>query len=385
MRHNYGVSHRTLRRALDELVQNGLVVPYHRTYRVAHAAHQSSDGRSVLFVARGTGAGSFSPSGPRTQSLFLALERECAGRGLRLLTHAVSRSTRVRPAANRAVLGSVVWAEAIAPPELAQLLPDLPAAPVAVVLQGAAERYRAALRPSDRVQAFSVANSSLCGERVGAYLRGLGHRAIVYLSPIFGNPWAQNRLAGLKGTFEGDGRRVVAITREHLPVQLTEGGLHSAYAKAYRALRAAAERAGSRPQLEPLLVAIDRSFAPIIGAYGREYLYEALGPLFRESLAVADATAWVTHNDVVGIRAQGYLRDRHVAVPERLSLVGFDNTPEASEAGLTSYDFNLDSLARVVVDYVVGGTIWRRTHTRGEEIEVEGTVVERVTSGHAAS
>ncbi len=384
MRHRYGVSHRTLRRALDRLVADGVVFPYRRTYRVAAAARQTAERKRVLFVTRTGDTGDLALAGSRAQGLFLALESACARRGLRLGRSAAG--TRVsRASAPQSVLGSVVWAGGHGPSELAQLLPRLPDGPVAVVFQVAPEAYRSALRPSRRVQVFSVANSSLPGERMGSYVRGLGHRRVAYISPIFRTPWARNRLAGLKATFEGDGRRVAAVTRDHLPEDDERGGVAGAFEIALDTFREVSRATKSRRHLVPFCSAVERSSVAVHTAFGREFLYRSLLPMFEEALMLDDVTAWVAHNDVVGLRALEFLKRRGVRSPAQLSLVGFDNTADASEAGLTSYDFNLDALARVLADYMVGGTIWRRAHVRSDEIEVEGVVVERDTSGRVGS
>jgi DNA-binding LacI/PurR family transcriptional regulator len=70
-----------------------------------------------------------------------------------------------------------------------------------------------------------------------------------------------------------------------------------------------------------------------------------------------------------------------VSVPGELSVVGFDNSVPAGGAGLTSFDHNLEALARVILDFVLGGTLWRRAHGQRGDIEVEGAVVERGSSG----
>ncbi|MBD3240564.1 MAG: hypothetical protein GF331_08270, partial [Chitinivibrionales bacterium] len=190
----------------------------------------------------------------------------------------------------------------------------------------------------------------------------------------------RNRLAGVREAFEGQGRRVTAVTRDHLAADDWPGGVRGAFQESVDTLRDMADQPGAAPHLTTLTSAIEQASPAVSDAFGREVMYGELQPLWEEALALSGVTAWVAHNDIVGLKALEYLRERGIAVPDDMGLVGFDNTPQASAAGLTSYDHNLEGLSRVLVDYVVGGTVWRRAHAHKDDIEVPGTVIERLTT-----
>ena len=79
--------------------------------------------------------------------------------------------------------------------------------------------------------------------------------------------------------------------------------------------------------------------------------------------ADARSTALVAANDVVALGILDAARAANVAVPEALSVIGFDNDPEALLAGLT--------------------TIERPTETLGEA--VAQTTLERMAAGPQAA
>jgi DNA-binding LacI/PurR family transcriptional regulator len=80
--------------------------------------------------------------------------------------------------------------------------------------------------------------------------------------------------------------------------------------------------------------------------------------------------------------ALGYLAAKRVRLPGEMSLVGFDNLPEAFGVGLSSYDFNVHGTVRAMLEHILH---YRpRAHERQLGLtEIEGQVMERRTSGPA--
>jgi DNA-binding LacI/PurR family transcriptional regulator len=82
-------------------------------------------------------------------------------------------------------------------------------------------------------------------------------------------------------------------------------------------------------------------------------LHRELLPLFEQALGIPDVTAWVCANDGIAIHALRFLRLRKVPVPEQLSVVGFDNTGDASYNNLTSYEFDVSAIALKMLDHIL--------------------------------
>ena len=71
-------------------------------------------------------------------------------------------------------------------------------------------------------------------------------------------------------------------------------------------------------------------------------------------------------------------------MPEQLSLVGFDDTPEALYNGLTSYSFNPKAVVRTLVDLVLASPARLRREGRVAPLEVPGFVSERRSTAAVA-
>jgi DNA-binding LacI/PurR family transcriptional regulator len=108
-----------------------------------------------------------------------------------------------------------------------------------------------------------------------------------------------------------------------------------------------------------------------------ETLRTMVNPLFEQALARPQLTAWVCDNDSTALMALDFLAARNVDVPGRLSVVGFDDEPSASQRGLTSYNFNGQGTMRAMLAHVLQP---ERQSAEGP-IEVPGYVVQRRSSG----
>ncbi|MBD3321582.1 MAG: hypothetical protein GF350_10860 [Chitinivibrionales bacterium] len=73
-----------------------------------------------------------------------------------------------------------------------------------------------------------------------------------------------------------------------------------------------------------------------------------------------------------------FLNRKKIAVPGRISLIGFDDTAEALQHHLTSYNFNVEALMRLMLNYIVNT---RSVPKKKHPVEVDGMIVERATVG----
>ncbi|MBD3239302.1 MAG: GntR family transcriptional regulator [Chitinivibrionales bacterium] len=380
LRHRFGVCHRTLQRALGGLVSAGVLSRYRRGYRLVRTAPRGAV-NTILMVRPDSPDGFRVFRDLRTIELFSALEQQCARRDTRLdvvsdegLEQFLAGTRR-----GRHPLGCVIWGLGWEPQHVSRLLMLLPSVPVAVLLRRSNEEYRALVSRYRHARIFSFSESRLPGRVMGAYLRRRGHRTVAYLSPLFHSNWTRNRLAGLRDTFEDSDRRVYAVTRHGDPRDASGAKAQQACEEALGALRAASGRTGPGGIPEALVAAVEQLQPLVSREFGRLHLQSSLEALFEEALALTEATAWVAHNDMVGIQALQFLTGRGVAVPGRMSVVGFDNSFAAGQVGLTSYDFDFPALAHLMVDYVLSGPLWRRGK-HNVELEVTGSVVERASS-----
>jgi DNA-binding LacI/PurR family transcriptional regulator len=108
-----------------------------------------------------------------------------------------------------------------------------------------------------------------------------------------------------------------------------------------------------------------------IGA--REALYRLLDSAVKDRRI----TAWVLPSDFAARMALQYCRERSIAVPGKIAITGFCDSPDASTHRITSYNFNFNAVASSIINFLAhpSGVFWSRRRV----VEIEGKVVERET------
>jgi DNA-binding LacI/PurR family transcriptional regulator len=102
--------------------------------------------------------------------------------------------------------------------------------------------------------------------------------------------------------------------------------------------------------------------------------------LFREALKRPDISAWVCSTDGVALGAFDFLSKKGVDIPGRISITGFDNTPEALSQRIASYDFDTRNVMRTILDFLHRPASQKRKPDPGPE-EIEGFIIERESLG----
>ena len=238
-----------------------------------------------------------------------------------------------------------------------------------------------ALEHSSLLKKFLVGGTTAPGVCVGRLLLGLGHRSIAYFSPFHKINWSRERLAGLRDVARAGGTEATVVpftinqytrTAEYLPSALRHWDLAPLLDSYERWLQGAPETLRSRvePEIESSLK----------WAYLAGEVYRHMEPLFRKALAVKKITAWVAANDNVAAMMLDFLARKKVPVPDRLSVVSFDNSTVALRNYLTSYDFNMQQFASAIVSFILKKGYFARSR-KETELEIEGTLVERMTTG----
>ena len=90
----------------------------------------------------------------------------------------------------------------------------------------------------------------------------------------------------------------------------------------------------------------------------------------------------VTSGATEALAALDYLVERRREVPKQLSVVGFDDSPEALSRRLTSYNFDCAGTVHVALHYALGSYAQARGKTAHWE-DIEGYLVERQTTASA--
>jgi DNA-binding LacI/PurR family transcriptional regulator len=283
-------------------------------------------------------------------------------------------------------LGYMIWTiglEQFNVPQIAQRLVQT-GKPVAVLDEHGSLEYPAALLRRRELRVFSMSCSPQCGENVGRYLLGLGHRRVAYVSPFHFTTWSRNRMRGLRSAFAsaglGDAVVELTIARESSFAR-TLGRLHVLYSSMHSLFTSSVRSAGTAfDRVMDHAGQFRRAYDELRGSGGPD------SPLWSKLLEAVSAdrsiTAAVGANDSAALECIYYLRRRRKGL-RKISVVGFDDTPEAWYQDLTSYNFNAPAVMHAMLAHITG-SIWPWPGRRkGAPVEIDGFVCERGSCGPA--
>ncbi len=385
----FGVSYPSLRRALSSLCAEKLIQPHLRGFRVPDLPAPRS-AATVLLITVKTSDSHPSASFPRHTQVLWHMEEECVRHGMlpRMLPYDVARGTftsaggaeAIRPG-NTSVLGILVTSMGTPSAAFEPLYYRLveTGKPVAILDDGGGVVLPG--RAPGAVRLIRFADTRSDGAAVARYLVGLGHRSVAYLSPTHAALWSQERLAGIRGVYEaaGLGAHVLACCDDSIrttseavgPGQSARAIVEHA-ARSLSASRAEADRMVGH-MLQRMRERLDLYMEP-------EILAQIEAPLFEQALATGTATAWVCSSDYVASRALQFLAQKRVAVPETVSVMGFDDSLDAFTDRITSYNFNIAMVVRTMLNHVLGPVSRRDAQRGAPPLVVEGFVTERETT-----
>ncbi len=387
----FRVDFRTMRKAVDMLVERGELYPYQRTYRVRPGPGRHTVDQVVLVAAADT-RGELRLYSPRTQETLRSLEAECSRSGVRLtaLPWRPSASATGGSAANPLrrlgelgpALGVMVWTAGLPRRDLRVLLNGLApmGRPVAILDEDDdSPPERSAVRQGVRV--FIAADSAGAGSTVGRHLLSLGHRRLAYISAVHGSSWSLRRLGGLEQACAQSGLGA-RVSRHVLPQFSYRTQFLTDDQVRRRAVENLMDDCVSRPPFtDDVTTGTIRDLREqILPTMKRHMLHEKLLPLFDSALA-SGATAWVGATDEIAVEALTYLQRRKVAVPQQVSVVGFDDSLEAFLHSLTSHNFNTPSAVRPMLDILLAPRLGAAALRYAKPIEIRGFVNNRSTSG----
>lgn len=378
----YGAATRTVRRALEHLIQSEKARRHGRHFLALGSAQRRSTGTVVLIASRGFIENRRHDAG-RAGALLRILEHEATEFNVTCLlvpyeTFKQTRGKIMRDKnlfASRTVLGYLVQMSTLPHEPLDQFFELLhqTGRPVAVVDETGYRSREMTVPRRSGVRMFGLATGVRAGRDVGNILGSLGHRRVVFLSPSPRDGWSSNRLVGLREALGQDG--VVACTsgRYWFDLAVTDRRLQSTSPEEQQmrdAIRQKLVYLGLTYPLDYLLPRPENYpvFAP--------FMRHVLAPALDAARAVPDVTCWVTVNDVTAFAAIDYLREHGMRIPADTSLASFDNSYEAFSEGITSYDFGLRPMTRAVLDYCVHRVLPPGS-SPGQLVEVTGGVTPR--------
>jgi DNA-binding LacI/PurR family transcriptional regulator len=195
---------------------------------------------------------------------------------------------------------------------------------------------------------FVIESDFEAGRRTGLFLLAHGHRHVCCFMEQAKTVWQSDRLAGIRHAFEEAGVPVrissfdAGMSAED-PVQLANTETLRSH------IEAAAKECCTRYRRS-----LTEDFTAVFFyRMFREQVALALEPHMRGVVKDRSVTAWVGVNECVAVACLQFLRGNGVAVPQKVSVVGFDDTLEAGIHGLTSYSFSGPAVMHAMIEHAV--------------------------------
>jgi hypothetical protein len=346
----------------------------------------------MVMITGGDNQGHFLRWTPRVDSMMRAFESECVLRRVRPVVATYHIPTRSFFGANgtRVALGEVVeesgvlgccaYTLGLDDTGLRLVLAEAERRSLPLsLLEDAGEPV--AYQASPRCLLVTLAVGPACAYQVGTYLLGLGHRRIAFVSHLHDKIWSRNREQGLRAAAADAGLTgaIVPVTSEHFD-ELVLDARRGARIEAEAFERVTAPiREGSSGDAQigrHVLTTLSLKITDVLGGFANR---RVIRPMFEQALR-ADATAWVCVNDAAALDAVAFLRAAGKRVPHDISVMGFDDSVEAFEARLTSYNFNLRGAVGMMISHVTDPARTASLYGREGTIEVPGFVTPRMTT-----
>jgi DNA-binding transcriptional regulator YhcF (GntR family) len=425
----YGACHTTVRKALENLCRHGIIVPYKKGFQIPRI-EKSQYRNSICLVWEVDSHEEFKNRSERENQIIDTLERECAQAGIALhfikfnldnpeVVGEVFKRLKMQGSAIGFFLHPIAYAHsALINRRYAELIARCAVLerPIAVIDELGLFKPAGSAGLTSPCRVFPAVGPN-AGKRMARFLLGLGHTRIAYVSQYHHEPWSKERLEGIAREYARAGfpDAVSVYSIEHpdatinaflkqpgltekqqrllFPDRPEDGDIPSDFETLTRQFIPylhGRSKEIERLKADTLILAqmVDKNMTPRtfrdicsqgMWRIGQDLLRILMGFLFEKALADRSITAWAVSNDNAALLALSYLRERGVRVPRDLSVVGFDNLARASEAGLTSFEFDTPNLVRQALGFVTRpGTTNKPFH--GSPIDIEGIVMQRSTT-----
>jgi DNA-binding transcriptional regulator YhcF (GntR family) len=424
----YGASYRTMRKLLNSLIGDGLLMASNKKFHLSRALSRPFN-ESVCLLWEGKEL-ALRPRSVREARFIESLQNECAHSdrkltflGFDLYSPSLTAMIREQLRRHESVAGFIIrlislW-DAAAQDRYIGLLVELSLTkkPIAILDELGTFVLPAPLASNRLIKIFRIGGLS-AGRNIGRMLLALGHRQVAFITHFQDMAWSTKRYQGLVSEFARAGYRdSVSLFSMHDPLPFIEMLLYPVNLKSKVILPLFSELPGSHEEREALkarfsfLDSITQTNAALIKQFRiniktlerlpqknfhkegyeslidrsitfmrRELFQLFTRYLFEQALANPSCTAWVCANDDIAVFALNFLRGCKRKVPDQVSVVGFDGDPLGLEYSITSFDFDLPNISRqmlLFISHPAGVTRF----TKSKAVEMPGFIIYRDSTG----
>ena len=386
----YGVAYKTLRKALDKLVNEQVIVPSGRSYRLTRLSmHSRVD--SILLIAFGDTEKDIALTWEADAERFRLLEDACDRAGIRLLTRpgywTNNRMAGCKeiaamihdPGKAASILGCIVWCSGLQPDFLEDLVPLLAGTrkPIAILEDESGKLEIGALAGKNPLVILFEPFANEAGLKMARHLVSLGHRNLAYIYREPRQVWTRKRLAGMQQEISLHNGTITSFGYEAPPLSISPSTVKNAMKKAMPHRIAKGVFLYDTNRIE-----WDFAFKMSLLAQ-RKYSWVSLYPTLEKLLSRTDITAWVCAQDQIAADCYDFLTARKIAVPAQISLAGFDDANEASVLKLTSYNFNNAACTEAMLWHVLHPSLRRSKRPSSNIVGIRGFITMRRSTGKA--
>jgi DNA-binding LacI/PurR family transcriptional regulator/DNA-binding transcriptional regulator YhcF (GntR family) len=427
---HYGSACNTLKKALEKLVSEGLLV--HSGRRYAQTSNRAALYQpSAVFIGQGNSAYGVISLDQRTEQVIRSFERECQALHItaRIEGFDVGTPTAVIDLCasiekTRNITGFIInlwkpstqahWQQWL---DLFEFLARQNI-PIIIIDQEGDITFPSHFLRSVNIRVLRIA-AIRAGTMMAEILLRCGYRHAAFLSHDLSAYWVRSRFQGFKKHFEsfggagavvefyslGDAPDLNDLTRAAMGLNSTQmkalfkagysreqldalvhkmaapewaklkamlpENRNAAAVKAYAAFLAHPKRQGLDPRYyDALFQALWTIASTEAMEFGREIL-------FKKVFASSSAEVWVTSDDQTAYSALAFLEKKGRKVPADIAVTGFDDWRESLGYGLTTYNFNMLGIVQQALRMIVDKSFLK---SKPAICEVDGYVVERRTT-----
>ncbi len=302
MEGQYGVSQKTLKKAIEYLTREGYLD--HTKSRLEIRKSQPTSTQNIVTIILAEEYPLFSLL-VKGWDLITTLEKECRQKNLTFVKYqyaglkAFKEKFTIRPEC----VGYIVWTIGMFEDRQESLILELQKDCKPIISIGEREASTSSPKNSRYLRPLYL-SSIEAGRDAGNYLLQLGHRRIAFVSLSHQTHFSRERLRGLMEAFSSAGRNRKVDT----------------YVSAHQNMK-----------IWPVM------------------LSNFTGDIIRQK----KITAIIAVNDNLALGITTILKELNINVPADISVMGFDDVPEASINNISTYNFNFSGIGLKALNYLL--------------------------------